>query len=896
MRARGRSLAILLAPPLLLGLAIPAPEADAAARPDPVLPESYYHYSLAQQFLLDRDYLHALEQMERAVATDTSTPLLMELAQLRFSLNDLKGATDLAERIAATHPELGDAHRLLGDIHLSQARDGGSAAAEVTFAIEQYQAALRLKPDDLDACRSLAQLQYHLGQLKEAGETLEAFAPHRPLDGSLSLLLGKVYARTGRYEAAETLLRQVVARAPGNLEAADALASLLEFEKKYDDAIGVYAAILSDDTDSAYLRTRLGTLRLLADHPKDAIADLLRAESLDPGDTRSLLPLAQAYEAADDIPHALEIYESLIQKEPANLEARFHRARLRQKDASPAEALKGYQEIIDFANGRGAVTDREASILALAYSQSGLLELDTHQYAAAIDSFTKALNNADDPGPELFLLLGRAELAAGKNDEAKRVGGEASKRFPADLDVRVYEGEVLVATGDPGGARDFYRSLLRDTSGSKEAYGRIAEALLRQKSYEMADTFLKEGTRQHPQDDGLLFARGAALERQGRTAEAERLMNRAIQVNPKNAMALNYLGYMLADRGIRLREAIGYLQRALAIDPRNAAYLDSLGWAQFRMTLYDDAEKNLRAALASDADDPTIREHLGDLLMQTGRADEALRGRARPRATQDREGPHDASRDAMRGGLLRRTRLAPALAALALWSCGGAHPPSMNAASPGGAIGYRALFRGAWQRPEGKSHFRLGVAIQPPEKVRLEFFGPVGGPGLIVALRPEETIALLPSERAYQSTASAADTVETGRPMCRPDVVKVDIVTRPAATFGRTLAWYQVSCPPGDFRYQARCEERGGDLISASLREAISGAIILEAEYGGYDKGSGPRWPHQMRLRLPGKGTTVELSAVEGPWPGETPEALFAPEVPEGFVNRPLALFPAGPN
>ncbi len=81
---------------------------------------------------------------------------------------------------------------------------------------------------------------------------------------------------------------------------------------------------------------------------------------------------------------------------------------------------------------------------------------------------------------------------------------------------------------------------------------------------------------------------------------------------------------MLADRGVKLQEAMTYIQRALALDPKNAAYLDSLGWAQFRMSRVDEAEKNLRAALQYDAADPAILEHLGDLLMQTGRKEEAL--------------------------------------------------------------------------------------------------------------------------------------------------------------------------------------------------------------------------------------------------------------------------------
>ena len=69
---------------------------------------------------------------------------------------------------------------------------------------------------------------------------------------------------------------------------------------------------------------------------------------------------------------------------------------------------------------------------------------------------------------------------------------------------------------------------------------------------------------------------------------------------------------------------MAYVKRALDIDPDNAAYLDSLGWAQFKLSLYAPAEENLRAAVKHDSSDPTIREHLGDLLAATGRPEEAV--------------------------------------------------------------------------------------------------------------------------------------------------------------------------------------------------------------------------------------------------------------------------------
>ena len=89
-------------------------------------------------------------------------------------------------------------------------------------------------------------------------------------------------------------------------------------------------------------------------------------------------------------------------------------------------------------------------------------------------------------------------------------------------------------------------------------------------------------------------------------------------------MTLNYLGYMLADRGVRLEEAKGYIQAALEQDPHNGAYLDSLGWVFYKLDQLDLAEQNLLKAVQRISHDATIRDHLGDVYYRTGRTREAL--------------------------------------------------------------------------------------------------------------------------------------------------------------------------------------------------------------------------------------------------------------------------------
>jgi tetratricopeptide (TPR) repeat protein len=76
---------------------------------------------------------------------------------------------------------------------------------------------------------------------------------------------------------------------------------------------------------------------------------------------------------------------------------------------------------------------------------------------------------------------------------------------------------------------------------------------------------------------------------------------------------------MLADRGLRLEEALGYIKKAVQLDPQNGAYLDSLGWAYYKMGNYVLAEENLRKAADKANGDPTILDHLGDLFQKTDR-------------------------------------------------------------------------------------------------------------------------------------------------------------------------------------------------------------------------------------------------------------------------------------
>ena len=237
-------------------------------------------------------------------------------------------------------------------------------------------------------------------------------------------------------------------------------------------------------------------------------------------------------------------------------------------------------------------------------------------------------------------------------------------------------------------------------------------------------------------------------------------------------------------------------------------------------------------------------------------------------------------------------------------SCGQSPPKTAPADLSATAHGYRALFKGESVGPDGKQRFRMAAVLSPPDRLRLEFFGPVGGARLVVAASGGQAVVLSPHERAWDRGPAPAVGMErligvplepfdlvallTGRPMCSETETSQTVRTRPAATFGRVHTWYDVSCPPGNIRYLARCRERGGLLETATVREGISGAMILEIEYGEHIEGSGHRWPREIEIHIAKRGMTISLRAVDGPWEGPIQDSLFAPSVPEQFERRPL--------
>jgi Flp pilus assembly protein TadD len=151
-----------------------------------------------------------------------------------------------------------------------------------------------------------------------------------------------------------------------------------------------------------------------------------------------------------------------------------------------------------------------------------------------------------------------------------------------------------------------------------------ARALFEDGAPARAIEVLEPSARANPGDVATQFALADLYNDAGREDDAERTVRQLIAIEPSNAGALNYLGYLLAENGHQLDEAVRLVQKALDLEPENPSFLDSLGWAYYRQGKMEDAEKYLVPAADKMPKNSVIQDHLGDVLAKRGRWADAI--------------------------------------------------------------------------------------------------------------------------------------------------------------------------------------------------------------------------------------------------------------------------------
>ncbi|MEP6504624.1 MAG: hypothetical protein ABJD97_14895, partial [Betaproteobacteria bacterium] len=211
------------------------------------------------------------------------------------------------------------------------------------------------------------------------------------------------------------------------------------------------------------------------------------------------------------------------------------------------------------------------------------------------------------------LLLARA--AEQRHDDAAAAKWLAQvDAKDADLQVVSLRAALLARQGKLAEALKMIRAADASTP-AEQRYKLLTEVqlLLDEKKLGEARTVLAKANAETPDDVDLIYQEAMVDERLNRLDDMERLLRRILVLQPENSQALNALGYSLADRNLRLDEALGMVRQAHELSPADPFIVDSLGWVEYRMGHFD-AAATLLAQAYSSRKDTEIAAHLGEAL------------------------------------------------------------------------------------------------------------------------------------------------------------------------------------------------------------------------------------------------------------------------------------------
>jgi tetratricopeptide (TPR) repeat protein len=596
--------------------------------------EAYFDFTMGHYFQQEfeansrsEDANRAIDFFKKAYTLDPhSQQISEELAEMYFQSQRIRDAVTEAQSIISKDPDNLPARRLLARIYVRTLGDLSDTSGQhdtLVRASDQYREILRLDPTDTDA----------------------------------ALWLARLYRLQNEHDKAESVLRKLLAREPENENGVEQLTRLLLDEGKSQEAVASLKGIL-DRAPTPRLWEMLGDAYTQVHDLGNAEQAYRKALEAQPGDIAHRRGLAQTLLSEEKFPEALEQYQRLTQMDaedpdnylrlaeiyrqmkqldkaeqnvllakqraPGNLEVIYYESSIYEAEGRFDDAIRVLSDAVTAVKAQSEFTPSRRRTLAILYQQLGQLYREVGNYVAAVNTFEEMLRLGPEEDRRARALIIDTYRVARDIPKALDASHKALDAYPKDRTLRITQAMLYGENGQTDQSVAQLRQLLDGSADDFEIQldiGQVYEQGRRWAEAEQTVHAAEKIAADSAQKEMTGFLLGAIFERQKKFDLAEEQFRAVLKRNSRNPSVLNYYGYMLADRGIRLDDAVDLIKRALAEDPGNAAYEDSLGWAYFKQNNLSESEVELRKAVAREAHDPTILSHLGDLYAKMGKDD-----------------------------------------------------------------------------------------------------------------------------------------------------------------------------------------------------------------------------------------------------------------------------------
>jgi tetratricopeptide (TPR) repeat protein len=621
--------------------------------------EAYYNFALGHLYELQFEQssqseyaTRAIEAYKKAYSIDPKSPIIGErLAEMYWKAQRVHDAVTEATEILKRDPNDLATHKLLGRIYLRSLGDiNGSSGAQsemVGKAIAEFSEVHRLDPSDAESSLWLARLYRLHNEPEKAEQVLRAMLQADPDNDAAMEQLTQLLLDENKSDEAIKLLDTATAHSPSPV-LYDLLGDAYTQTKDYTKAEEAYRkAVELDPSELSHLRG-LGQTLLSEEKYPEALTVYQKLADVMPDDADVYLRIAQIYRELHQLDKAEENLVKARQYAPGSLEVMYNEAMIYESQGRYDDAIKVLSDAVSGVKSQSAVLPNRRRSLAILYQQLGQLYRDAQNYQAAIYTYQELGHLGDEEDRRARLLLMETYRQSKDLPKALLTGKEALAKYPTDGPIRASYALLLGENQQPDEAVKLLQGSLKSNVADRDIYLNIAQVYERARRYQEAEAAAHkaEAIPGDPRENEMTwFLLGAIYERQKQFDKAEEEFKKVLNVNPKNAAALNYYGYMLADRGMRLDEAREMIQRALDQEPFSGAYLDSLGWVYYKQNKLDEAEATLHKAVERESHDPTIRGHLGDVYAKQGKMEQAATEWEKSLAEWHRSLPGDVEND-----------------------------------------------------------------------------------------------------------------------------------------------------------------------------------------------------------------------------------------------------------
>jgi len=478
-------------------------------------------------------------------------------------------------------------------------------------AIAKLEQVPLLDPEAVTPTIQLIQHHYRAKEFNKALGLAERAVERTPDKPSLYLILGKIYNELDDFDKAMSAFEKAIELNPDNIVGYGALVELQESTNDLVAALDVYDRLLELSPDSAVLYFQRGLNLVRMDDPDLARASFEKALALNPKLTRARFYLGLLQLEQDNNAAAVEQFTLYLLNRPKNLQATVYLigalARLERFDAANREMAK----VLEHPDA-----DTQHALQAM--------------YLAILsDDPAQAADRTPGSGAPLFSALlnamAREDRGLSYDTLLKAMDEEASD---IHAECGAYLNDLLYLFGEDATAATLIEHIDRYlASGIDSQTLRIIKArtLMSTERYAEAVEAFEDIVYTYGATTDLHYYLAVAYEELDNFRKTEEHLKAYLRDKPDDADVLNFLGYLYAERGVKLDEALELLEKALALDPRNPYYLDSLGWIYYQLGDADKAIDLIQQAIyGMDSDDAILRDHLGDAYLMKGEVQNAV--------------------------------------------------------------------------------------------------------------------------------------------------------------------------------------------------------------------------------------------------------------------------------